>query len=68
MNNLSKWKMKLIKWLAGDEPVLLGFCISGTHLPDGIGAVYLPCDGKKYTTEELSSRGALFPIKNIKDE
>ena len=66
MNNLEKWKMRIIRWLAGDEPIMLNFVMNTTHLPDGISVVYLPMNDVKYDAEVLGAKAVLYPEKNVK--
>ena len=64
MNNLSNWKMRLIKSMAGDEPILLNWGISASAVKDGCVAVLIPFTGEKLSLEE-SRKAVLVPSKNI---
>ena len=65
MNDLPKWKQKIIIWLAGDEGILLNMTIFGRDLNRDVAGVYLPAPGVKLTVEEASARGILVPTKNM---
>ena len=66
MNNLPKWKNKLISWIAGDEPVLLNFCVMGTSIPQGMSVVMIPCKGELEEIGFYSDKAFLVPSINIR--
>lgn len=66
MNNLPKWKNKLISWIAGGQPVLINFIVLGKSLPDGVSAIYLPCNGTKEDVSFYENKAILVPVVNIK--
>ena len=67
MKNFPKWKMELIKFIAGREPILLNFCLSNKNVPPGMSVVYLPAPGEKFSADQLGSKAFLFPIRSIED-
>ncbi len=64
MNNLPKWKWNIIKWLAGNEPIILGFTMYPLNAKDNRTVVYCPAD--KITSEEAAEKAVLVPVKSIK--
>lgn len=69
MNNLPKWKNKMIAWLAGKEPVMLNFSIFPKNLPDQMkGVVIIPAAGWKQTSDSWSNIAFLVPSRNVSDD
>ncbi len=64
MNNLPKWKWNIIKWLAGDKPVLLNYCAFPQNVKDYKAVEYYFAD--KITMEEAAKRAVLVPSMFIK--
>jgi len=64
MNNLSLWKTRLIKWLAGGEPVLLNWDINPQHIKGNASVVYIPLNDARIPHAELSKMGVLTPTRN----
>ena len=65
MNDLPKWKGKLIKWLAGDEAIFLNINIYTCALKEGFSVVYWPPAGVKITHEEAQERAVLVATKSV---
>jgi hypothetical protein len=65
MNTLPKWKSKLISWIAGEEPILLNFCVMGKNTPKGMSVVRIPCEGELNTSAFYSGKAFLVPARNI---
>lgn len=65
MYNLPSWKLKIIKWLAADEPVLLNLSILPEKLPKEMYMVWLPPDGERNTAEFYAKKAFLVPTRNI---
>lgn len=68
MNNLPKWKQKIIELLAGNEPVILNFAILPKNLPCQMkGVVIIPAAGWKQTSDSWSNIAFLVPSRNVDD-
>jgi len=63
---IPKIKMKLIKWIANGEPVLLNWNINVTLVKNGKFAVYYPPPNKLYEEEELTKKAVLTSIRNVR--
>jgi agmatine/peptidylarginine deiminase len=63
VNNLPKWKQKIICWLAKDEPVIINF----TLLPgtDKKAIIYIPPYDDRETAQFYSEVARLVPTRNI---
>ena len=66
MNNLSVFKMWAIRYLAGDEPILLGWSLNPSLVKDGASVAYIPLRENKFSEEELSAKAVLTPTRNYK--
>lgn len=66
MNNLPKWKNKLISWIAGGEPILLNFCVMGKNTPKGMSVVRIPCTDELEEASFYSDKAFLVPVRNVK--
>lgn len=64
MNNFSTWKMRLIEWLAGDEPVLLNWDINPNHIKGNASVIYIPLNNDRIPHTELSKKAVLTPTRN----
>ena len=65
MNDLTKWKQKLIEWLAGDEAIFLNINIYTRALKDGFSVFYVPPTGVKMTHEEALEKAVLVATKSV---
>jgi hypothetical protein len=66
MNNLPMWKLKIIEWLAGKEPVLLNFIVLCKNLPSNMTAVVMiPSFTDQKPIEFYEDKAFLVPKKNI---
>ena len=67
MNNLPKWKMFLIKLIAGNEPVLLNFAVFRKHIPVGMHLIYISAQKEVRPCKYYEDRAFLVPSRNIID-
>ena len=66
MNKLPKWKISLIKWLAGKEPVLLNYVVFGSGLPkDKTAVIILPNPSEIRPQAYYENKCFLVPSKNV---
>ena len=66
MNNLPIWKRKLIKLIAGNEPVIMNVTIFGKRLPQGMTAVVIcPPNGEVKPASSYEDKAFIVPTKNI---
>ncbi len=65
MNNIPKWKLNIIKWLAGGELIMINFVMHTMNVKDGKCVIYVPLPGDKITKEEAAKRAVLVPVKSI---
>lgn len=62
---LLKLRLKLIKMLVGDEPILMNWRINSSLVKgEDASAVYIPLSKDKYPADELSAKAVLTPIRN----
>ena len=65
MNDLPKWKQKLIVWLAGDEAIFLNITVYTCALKEGFSVVYIPPAGVRITHEEAQEKAVLVATKRV---
>jgi len=63
MNNIPNWKLKIIDWLVGDEPIFLNWVVFCDSLKEGVSFSYIPANGQKMTESELDGKTVIFPDK-----
>jgi hypothetical protein len=61
---ISKFKLKLIRFIANGEPVVLNFMTNPELIKSGHCAVYYPPKNHTLSSKELTAKAVLTPLKD----